>query len=228
MIANSILLSHQGNRCLLFEERWISVGSHGTPALKFHCMKLHVVSVLCSASSSFDKAFSSTPNQSHLPANRPAVIMFPLAPAYAAAPNIITPMLMLWLWLSLCVLGAGNTHISTGDLISFLSLLWNKSKTSYFAVSECHLCDLTATLISTVDRSQAGNCWLGTTSTLESISGENNLFRSPIIIPSLKTLWLMLVRPNSISAALLSRTNSHLWKSMNVRVYMSWSPLVAR
>lgn len=30
-------------------------------------------------------------NQSHLPANRPAVIMFPLALANAAASNIITP-----------------------------------------------------------------------------------------------------------------------------------------
>lgn len=111
-----------------------------------------------------------------------------------------------------------HTHTSAGVLIPFPSLPWNKSKTSYAAFSECHLCYLTATLISTIDRSQLGNCRLGPTSKLESISGQDNLFRSPIISPSLKTLWLMLARPNSISAVLLSITNSHLWKIVNGHV----------
>ncbi|KAF0028263.1 hypothetical protein F2P81_019350 [Scophthalmus maximus] len=64
---------------------------------------------------------------------------------------------------------------------------------SYATVSERRLCHLATTLTSTVDVSRAGNCRLGATSEPESISGDDDLFRSPIIIPSLKTLRLMLV-----------------------------------
>lgn len=103
-----------------------------------------------------------------------------------------TKMLMLWLWLSLCVLGAGNTYTHTRDLIPFQSLLWNKSKTSYAAVSESHLCYLTTISISTIDRSQAGNCRPEPNSKLESVGEEDDLFGSLIIISPLKTLWLML------------------------------------
>lgn len=75
-----------------------------------------------------------------------------------------------------------ETLTRAGNLVSFPSLPWNKSKASRSAVSDHHLCCHTMTIMSTIDRNWLRNCQLGPTSELELISPEDNHFSSHIII----------------------------------------------
>lgn len=185
---------------------------HTGPLIKH---SLHVTLVLCSA-------FPSAQNHSPQPANRPWVVTFPLAAAYSAATilpsgdaNVMTLIIIMcsWCW----------EHTRQCRRPRFISLpavkqikkqlrrrLWMPSLPPRRSVN--------------INGSWPGNGRPGPTSELESISEENDLFRSPIIIPSLKTLRLMPGRLYSISASPLSRTNSPLWNSTRVHVYTLWSP----
>lgn len=140
----------------------------------------HVTLLLCSA-------FPGAPNHSPLPSNRPWVVTFPLAPAYSTAAATAAAT----------ILPSGDANVMT-LIIIMCSWCWEHTRQcrrprfiSLPAVKQIknqlrrrlRMPSLPPRRSVNIDGSRPGNGRPGPTSELESISEENDLFRSPNYYP---------------------------------------------